>query len=169
MSKRKAKAELVAPEAEHDADESTNHEIFRDAKTVRIVQLLLTGKDYSEVAAELNIHPTTLWALRRKLRIDEWIARLNTDTIDATRSAYLTAHKLAFQRLVEMLSSRSKVQQKWAIEKLLAMRVVQPLPPPTANVAPEARQVGAAALPRESRAELVAAARAELATGTEGA
>lgn len=138
----------------------TNVDVFDDPRFVKIVQLLLTGKDYAEVAAELGITPAGLWNLRKRYRIDEWIASLNADTIDATRSAYLTAHKLAFQRLVEMLSSKSKVQQKWAIDRLLAMRAAQPAPAPSAQLPASAPRPSA--LQASDRAELVASARAEL-------
>ncbi len=135
-----------------------------DPRIVKVVQLLLAGKDYTEVAAELRIAPSTLWQWRNKHHLDEMVQNLSREAMEATRTAYYSAHKRMFQRLHDMLGPKSPVEtQKWAIAKLFEMRQLQPQQLAPSGAAPPAQGSALAKITEPTRAELVASARAELA------
>lgn len=91
-----------------------------DPRIPRIVQLCLAGKDWSEIAAALGTTERTVWALRQRYKVEDYVRYVNANAICAAQTAYVTSGKKTFQRLVELLDSGDTNDQKFAIHEVLA-------------------------------------------------
>lgn len=88
-----------------------------DPRVKKLLDYLLQGKDYSECAHLLRVSVRTVLELRKRHALDEYIARLNMDAMQAAATGYVATTKLVFQRLHGMLKSKNKDDHRFAIEQ----------------------------------------------------
>lgn len=88
-----------------------------DPRVGKLLQYLLAGRDYGDCARLLKVSVRTVWTLREKHQLDEYIARLNTDALSAAATGYVMATKLVFQEIVRAGKSRKQEDRRWAVEQ----------------------------------------------------
>src|SRR5512143_586316 len=114
--------EFVSEVVENDDDVCRKLPEISDARVTKIVQYLLEGRDYSEIAAALNVSVRWVWDQRRRYNLDEYMARINADAMQAAANGYIALAKGTVQELRKMLKSHDKDDRKWAVEQFSRMQ-----------------------------------------------
>ncbi len=110
---------MEATITEYTIDRFRNLLESADPRVPRIVQLCLQGKDWAEIAADLGTTERTVWALRQRYKVEDYVRYVNANAISAAQTAYVTSGKKTFQRLVQLLDSDNRDDQKFAIREVL--------------------------------------------------
>lgn len=94
------------PESSLPPDASSLHyglEGVRDARVPVVVQMMVSGsKNFEEIAAHFGITPRALWNLRHKHNLDELVARIQLENMEAGNAILRRGFVAAAKSMMEL-------------------------------------------------------------------